>query len=160
VPHGLRKTTNGHALQVQRMTHGEAQPSTGDEIVRNLFRAYAGGDEPRLAELLEPGVVYHVPGRSPMAGAYRGRDQVLALWDRQKQYMGGKPYRVREVAMLAESDRVVLLTEVTAEREGRSLTFEGANAYRVTDGRVAEGRVFIFDLDAFDEFWAEMPPRV
>lgn len=145
--------------QIERMTGGDAIALAGTEIIRELFKAYADADAQRLAQLLDSEVVYHVPGRSAMAGDYRGREQVLALWDRQKQYMGGKPYRVNEVAMVTNGDHVILLTEVTADRDGHGVKFQGANAYRIKDGRVAEGRVFIFDLDAFDAFWAEMPAR-
>lgn len=145
--------------QIDRMTHGGVSAPASDEIIRDLFKAYADGDAERLRELLDPNVIYHVPGRSPMAGDYEGRNQVLALWDRQKRYMGGKPYRVKEVAMVTGGDHVVLLTEVTAARDGRQVTFRGANSYRVEDGRVVEGRVFIFDLEGFDAFWAAMPAR-
>lgn len=145
--------------QINRITLGGAQVGAGEVLIRDLFKAYANADQQRLTELLDPAVVYHVPGRSPMGGDYEGRDQVLALWDRQKQYMGGKPYAVRELAMVAGGEHVVLLTEVTADRGGRSVTFQGANVYGFKDGRVAEGRVFIFDLDSFDQFWAEMPAR-
>lgn len=145
--------------QIERMTQGTAPPSPAADLVRDMFDAYAKGDARRLSEVLDSNVAYHVPGRGPMAGDYLGRPEVLALWDRQKQYMGGQPYRVKQLATVAAGDLVVLLTEVTAERSGRSMTFQGANVYRISDGRVAEGRVFIFDLKSFDRFWAQMPPR-
>lgn len=145
--------------QIERMTQGTALAPSGEDLVREMFDAYAKADGRRLRETMDPEVVYHVPGRSPMAGDYRGREEVLALWDRQKQYMGGQPYRVKQLATVAGGNYVVLLTEVTAQRSGRSMTFQGANVYRISHGRVAEARVFIFDLNSFDGFWAQMPPR-
>lgn len=163
------READGIDVQLERMTQtsdqiapevpGSQAQQTPDHVIRNMFDAYAKTDQRRLSEVLDPGVVYHLPGRTLMAGEYRGPDEVLALWDRQKLYLGGKPYRVKQLAMVAGGEQAVLLTEVTAERGGRTLTFQGANVYRVRHGRVAEGRVFIFDVASFDEFWRDMPPR-
>ncbi len=162
----LVREAGGIDVQLERMTRNSDQFAPGsqaqqspDNVIRDMFDAYAKADQRRLFEVLDPSVVYHLPGRTLMAGEYLGPHEVLALWDRQKLYMGGKPYRVKQLAMVAGGEQVVLLTEVTAERDGRTLTFLGANVYRVRDGRVAEGRVFIFDVASFDEFWRDMPPR-
>ncbi|MCA1644452.1 MAG: nuclear transport factor 2 family protein [Chloroflexi bacterium] len=47
-----------------------------------MFEAYGRGDTATLRQVLAEKVVYHLPGRSPMAATYRGREEVLDLWDR------------------------------------------------------------------------------
>src|SRR5262249_29192615 len=40
-------------------------------------RFYAGGDQEHVRAMLSEDVAWHVPGRSAIAGDYRGRDEVL-----------------------------------------------------------------------------------
>lgn len=130
-----------------------------EDVIGAMFEVYRQGDESTLRQVLAEDVVYHLPGRSPMAGEYRGRDEVLALWDRQKAYLGGQPYRVEPLGTLADDHRVVLLASGQAEAPTGTLRWRAANVYQVRDGQVMECRVFIEDLYAFDEFWAGMPSR-
>jgi ketosteroid isomerase-like protein len=136
-----------------------AMAHPNEDVIRRMFEAYRRGDEATLRQVLAEDVVYHLPGRSPMAGAYRGRDEVLALWDRQKAYLGGQPYRVEPLGSVADDQHVVLLARGEAETNSQTLTWRAANIYQVRDGQVVECRVFIQDLYAFDEFWSGMPSR-
>ena len=128
-----------------------------EDVIRDLFLAYQRGDETALRRLLAEDVVYYLPGRSPMAGAYRGRDAVLALWDRQKAYLGGQPYRVEPLGSIADDQHLVLLAKGEAETDSQTLTWRAANVYQIRAGLVVDCRVFIEDLYAFDKFWAGMP---
>lgn len=130
-----------------------------EEVVRRMFEAYGRGDAATLRQVLAEDVVYHLPGRSPMAGVYRGRDAVLALWDRQQAYLGGQPYRVEPLATVADDRHVVLLASGEADAPAGSLRWRAANVYRIRGGQVVDCRVFVEDLYTFDQFWAEMPSR-
>lgn len=130
-----------------------------EELVRRMFEAYARADTATLRQVPAEDVVYHLPGRSPMAGEYRGRDEVLALWDRQKAYLGGQPYRVQPLGSVADDQHVVLLASGEAEGPTGTLRWRAANVYQVRDGQVVDCRVFIEDLYTFDGFWAGMPSR-
>lgn len=130
---------------------------SNEEVIRRLFDAYARADVAELRALLTEDVEYRLPGRSPMAGTYMGPEAVLALWDRQKAYLGGRPYRVSPIATVSDDEHVVLLAQGEAQREGAILTWRAANVYRVRDGRVRECQIFVDDLYVFDEFWAGMP---
>jgi ketosteroid isomerase-like protein len=135
------------------MAHGNA------EVVRAMFAAYASGDDATLRLVLADEVLYRLPGRSPMAGLYRGREEVLALWDRQKAYLGGRVYRVEPLGLVADDQHVVLLGSGEADGPAGKLLWRAANVYRVLAGQVVECRVFIEDLYTFDQFWAGMPGR-
>ena len=49
-------------------------------IVRELLDALERSDVAAIAGLLTDDVVYHFPGRSPVAGTYQGREAVLGLF--------------------------------------------------------------------------------
>jgi hypothetical protein len=49
----------------------------------------------------------------------------------------------------------MLMTRISARREGRTLDQPQAYRYRfAADGRIIEGRTIPIDLYAFDAFWA------
>ena len=50
-------------------------------LAQNEF--YAGGPSAGLRELLDPGVIWTVPGGSLIAGTYRGVDEVLRYFERR-----------------------------------------------------------------------------
>lgn len=134
----------------------ETATHSNEHVIRTMFDAYSRGDADTLRQVLAEGVFYHIPGRSPMAGSYRGRDAVLALWDRQKEAMGGQPYHVEFLGMLTGGERTVLLTSGRAEGQGTILTWRGVNEYTVRDGKVAECRLYVDDLYTFDDFWSSL----
>ena len=125
-------------------------------VIQEMFDAYGKGDASRLESIVAADVIYHLPGRT-IGGEYRGRRAVFDLWERQKAHMGGRVYKVGVLETLAAGDKVVTLIAGTAESSGRSLAWRGINFYRVSDGQVAECRVFIDDLYSFDDFWAGIP---
>jgi ketosteroid isomerase-like protein len=57
----------------------EAKAVVGDFLARQR-EMYAGGDSGPLEELLADDVVWHVPGTSPIAGDYRGRQAVIGYF--------------------------------------------------------------------------------
>ena len=45
------------------------------DVIRTLFDAYAREDNDTLRQVLAEDVVYHIPGRNPLSGDYRGRER-------------------------------------------------------------------------------------
>lgn len=116
-------------------------------------RAYAGGEMDAVREVLSDDVVWHVPGRSTVAGEHRGLEAVLAYFETRRRMTDATfTVTVRGTAMIG--DRVVQLADGRAERDGRTLTWSTAGVFRVVDGRVAECWLVPFDLYAFDEIWS------
>jgi uncharacterized protein len=50
------------------------------EIVRRGYDAFNNGDTSALAALIAENVVWHVPGRSSIAGDYHGRETTFAYF--------------------------------------------------------------------------------
>jgi ketosteroid isomerase-like protein len=117
-------------------------------------RFYAGEDNAdELRGFLAEDIAWHVPGRSPIAGDYRGMDQVLAYFaDRRARAKA--TFRIQPHGMLADDERVVHFARGHAERAGKTWEWETVGVFRLAGGRIAECWLLPFDQYAFDEIWA------
>ena len=117
-------------------------------------RFYAGEDNAgELREFLADDIAWHVPGRSPIAGDYRGIDAVLAYFaDRRAR--ANATFRIQPHGMLADDERVVHFAGGRAERAGKTWEWETVGVFRVQNGRIAECWLLPFDQYAFDEVWS------
>jgi hypothetical protein len=134
---------------------GAADPVS---VVRRFYdlqaRVYAGSaSADSLREVLAAGVVWHVPGTSPIAGEHRGVDAVLSYMETRRR-ITDSTFRVtvRGAAMIA--GRVVQLAGGSAVRDGREVSWETVGVFRVVEGRIAECWLVPFDQALFDEIWS------
>lgn len=116
-------------------------------------RFLAGGDVEPMLTLLADDVVWHVPGRSAIAGEHRGHEAVRAYLE-QRRARAADTFRIDVKALLSEGDLVIQLADGTVEREGRRSSWRTVGVFRVHGERIAECWVVPFDLYAFDEIWA------
>ena len=110
---------------------------------------YRGGDVEAVRELLAPDVVWHVPGTSPIAGDHRGRDAVIAYFERRRALAGGAMTIVAG-EQLVSGDTVIQLADGVI---GESLRWRTVGVYRFDGDRVAEAWLVPLDLAAFDAIW-------
>jgi RNA 2',3'-cyclic 3'-phosphodiesterase len=115
-------------------------------------RAYAHGDMDGVTELLSEEVVWHVPGRSAIAGEHRGRAAVLDYLAKRRE-MTNASFRVTVHGVAMIDDRVVQLARGRAERGGRELGWETVGVFSVRGGQIAECWLIAFDQAAFDDIW-------
>lgn len=116
-------------------------------------RAYAGEGIDGLRAVLADDVVWHVPGRSAIAGEHRGIEGVLAYLEKRRS-MTDSSFVVSVHGMSVIDGRVVQLAAGRAMRDGRELAWETVGVFRVADDRVAECWLIPFDQLAFDEIWS------
>jgi uncharacterized protein len=91
-----------------------------EELVRRDYDAFAREDMDTLRELFDPGIIWHFPGRSPLAGDHRGTDAVLGFFGRTMELTAGT-FRAELHDVLADDRHTVGMHQVTGEREGRTL---------------------------------------
>lgn len=115
-------------------------------------RAYARGDMDGVRDLLSEEVVWHVPGRSAIAGEHRGRAAVLDYLAKRRD-MTNASFRVTVHGVAMIDDRVVQLAGGRAERGGRELSWETVGVFSVRGGQIAECWLIPFDQAAFDDIW-------
>jgi ketosteroid isomerase-like protein len=123
-------------------------------LVRRGYEAFNIADMETLTELFDENASWYTPGRSPIAGEYRGRDAVFAQFGRYGGDTAGT-FRATLQHLLTDADgRVVGIHHNTAERNGKRLDLGCCIVFEIQDGRVISGREHFFDLYAWDEFWS------
>jgi uncharacterized protein len=118
--------------------------------IRDGYAAFAKGDFAVLTDLFADDVVWHVGGRSQLAGEYRGRDAVFAFFGKIMEVTEGS-FRLDVHAILADDEHAVALVFGTASRGGRSITDVAAHVFHLHDGKVTEYWNAPTDQYAFDE---------
>jgi ketosteroid isomerase-like protein len=123
-----------------------------DAAVRRLFDAFATRNGFALRGLFADDAVWTVPGRSVLAGVYRGRREVFRFLARLEQETDGT-YSSRLVDALASEERAAVVYRASGRRRGRALDLDQVLLFRFGDGRVTEVTALPCDPVAFDEFW-------
>ncbi len=122
-------------------------------LLRRGYEAFDKGDMATLTEIFAEDVVWHVPGRHPVAGVHKGRDAVFAAFAKFGQLSGGTLHLDLH-ALLADDEHAVALNRATAIRQGKQLNLLGADVFHVRNGKVSEFWAFSEDQRLDDEFWS------
>jgi ketosteroid isomerase-like protein len=120
-----------------------------EAVVRRMVDALQRADGAAIGELLSDDVVYYFPGRSPVAGTYRGRDEVLGLFRAFAGLLGAPP-RLSSHDVVASEAHVVELATHAAERDGQPYQWHAVRIYHVAEERITEIWLMIGDIYAFD----------
>jgi uncharacterized protein len=123
-----------------------------EEFLTRQSEMYAGGDLAPVEALLAEDVVWHVPGTSPIAGDYRGREAVTGYFRFRRQLAGGA-ILVARGGETHHSEALVQLADGRAQMGGREVVWRTAGVYRVADGRIAEAWLVPLDQEQFDRAW-------
>ncbi|MDH4177994.1 MAG: nuclear transport factor 2 family protein [Thermoleophilia bacterium] len=124
------------------------------EVVRRGYAAFNTADMDTLTELIDENASWHTPGRSPIAGDYRGRDAVFGQFGRYGGETVGTFKAELEQVFTGEDGRVIGLHHNSGERNGKRLDTDCCIVFEIEDGRITSGREHFFDLDNWDQFWA------
>jgi ketosteroid isomerase-like protein len=122
-------------------------------IVRKAYDDFAQGNIPAVFAAFDPGIVWHVPGHSPLSGDYRGHDQVGGFFQRTIELSAGA-FRIDVHNVLAEDDLVVVLATVNAQRNGISASFPEVHVWRMKDRKAIEFCEYQGDEQREDRFWS------
>ena len=115
--------------------------------------ALARGDLATAMSFYTDDCVFHYPGRNPLSGDYRGKDQVHALLDRAFQLTSGS-FKPEVHDILASDEHVAALVTVHAERDGRSVEWQSVDLFHVRNGKLSEHWVHEVDQGVVDRFWS------
>ena len=125
-----------------------------EELLRKGYDAFSKGDMETIRELFDPNIVWHAPGRSPMAGDYRGVDEVLQQFGKVFEMTGGT-FNLEIHDVLANDEHVTVLVRARGERNGKTLDDTSVQVWHVKDGKAAEQWLHSGDQYAADEFWSD-----
>jgi ketosteroid isomerase-like protein len=119
---------------------------------QNAF--YSGSDERPLRELLDPAIIWIIPGDNAIAGRYCGVPAVLDYMRRRRDLAGGSFRMHPGEVLVGDGDHVASLTDGTATIGGREHRWSTVGLYRVCDGRIAACTLLTADQATFDLIWS------
>jgi uncharacterized protein len=123
-----------------------------EALLRREYEARASRDDEALSGLLDEDVIWHVPGRSAIAGDYRGLDEVLAYTRRRRDMVDGT-FEITVHDVLANDEHGVVIATGRVTRSGKRFEWRAHGLYRFRDGQIAECWVLPEDQYTFDEIW-------
>jgi uncharacterized protein len=127
--------------------------SANQQLIERAYAAFAHGDVPTVLAAMADDILWHVPGRGPISGDFRGHEQVLGFFRRFMELSGGT-FRIVVDDVLAKDDRVVVLVTESAQRLGRAWSSPQVHAWTVKDGKATVFWQFQGDQQTEDEFWS------
>lgn len=125
----------------------------GIEVFKQVYEAFTTGDMDRLAELIAPDVVWHVPGTNLISGEYTSREAIFGCFNKIFELSKGT-YRPEIHDILANDDHTVALLHATARHGEKTLDQDYAFIFHVRDGQIAETWEAWTEGPAWNEFWS------
>ena len=121
--------------------------------MRRFYEAFRRGDLEALQRLMAPQFVWHIPGRSPVAGDHRGfagLARVISLF----MELSEGTLRGENHDIVSSPDHGVNLDRLTASRGSKKLDMPLAFVAHIENGRIAEAWDMPLDTRAWDDFWS------
>lgn len=125
-----------------------------EDLMRAGYEAFGRGDLDAVRETFAEDILWHAPGRSPMAGDYEGIDAVFEQFGKIFEMTNGT-FNLEIHDVLANDEHVVVLLTARAEREGKQLDDKSVQIWHVKDGKATEQWLHSGDQYANDEFWSD-----
>ena len=123
-----------------------------EELLRRGYAAFATGDLATVMSIFDEDIVWHSPGRSPLAGDYEGHQQVTEFFGKIFELSGGT-FRNEIHDILVNEEHAVVLLRSRAERPGKSFDATVCHVWHLSDGKATEFWNLTLDPYAADEFW-------
>ena len=121
-----------------------------EKLLRDADQAQAKGDMAVVASFYADDVIVHVPGKSSLAGEYKGKDQFLELYGR---FMERTPeYSFEPHAYLADDEHGIILQRSHYERGNETLDSNDTFVCHFRDGKISEFWFSSDDPYAVDAF--------
>lgn len=121
-------------------------------LVRRAYAAQAAGDLDSYLGLLTDDFALHIPGRSQIAGTFRGREAMRRHFADIARLSGGT-FRTSVHDVTGSDDHVMALVEAWAEQRGIVVELPRIHVWHVRDGMLSELWLHPVDQAAFDAYW-------
>ena len=93
-------------------------------------------------------------GKKPLAGDHEDREATFAQFGRYAGETGGTFKATLQGLLTGDGGRVIGIHRNAAERNGKRLDVDCCIVVELKDGRVTDGREYVYDHCASDEFWS------
>lgn len=143
-------------LAIATLIGGAAMAGTPEDnikVVRDFFTAYGADDLEGIAAVMDEDVKWHIPGRHPLSGTKKGRDEVLAFFAQ----LGAAGFQADPIYFGADETHVVDILRGWSNAEGKpNVDTTWALVYRIENGKIVEATNLSADQDAANTFfWSQ-----
>ena len=125
-----------------------------EEIVRQGYKAFGEGDMDTLRSLYAPDAVHIATGDNPLAGEYKGVDDILAYYGRLFELSDGTFTAELKSVRVEGDDTVVATHRDKGERSGKTLDQDETLTFTISDGKFTRLVEKHSDQAAYDTFWS------
>jgi len=122
--------------------------------IRRFYAAFARGDVAAAQAVFVADALWHVPGRSLIAGGHRGWESIAQNFLNRLRELSNGTFRVELLDVLVGESWAAALQHATATRGQKHLDITACQVMRLQDGKIAEVRGYYSDQYALDEFWS------
>jgi uncharacterized protein len=123
-----------------------------EAVLRAMYDAYYMGDGEAFLDVLADDVVFHALPGTPIAGTYRGKQEVAELLARIADATGGS-FTIDVHDVLANDEHGIGLVRARGEWEGRTLDEPLVHVTHIQDGKVTEFWSHPHDASKFSAFF-------
>jgi hypothetical protein len=123
------------------------------DVVRRGYEAFQKGDLAAFNGILADDCVWHVPGRSQLAGDKKGRQATVEYYGKLGELSAGT-IKVEVHDVFGNEEHVVGLQRVSAQRSGESYETTEVIVFHVAGGLITEAWEHPFNMYEQDELFA------
>lgn len=124
-----------------------------EELLRKGYAAYEKGDVETVMGLFADDILWHSPGRSPISGDHKGKEELMAFFGKKMELSEGT-FRERVEDVLANDNQAIGLVTFLAERGRKTLQMRTVHVVKVQEGKVTQFSEYYSDQHVWDAFWS------
>ena len=120
------------------------------QLATDLVAAFTRGDLATVATFFAPDAIWDLPGNGPLAGSYRGPEQIVGFLAKSYELSGGT-LALDLLTILGNDWGAVQVQRVTAKHNDRELDCVEVLAHEIADGAIVRTyhRPDQYAIDAF-----------
>jgi uncharacterized protein len=146
LPEGFKWSTPSGS---RRTMPSQGALHSNELLIRNAFEAFMRGDLATARAFFDPNVSWHVSGRGPLSGDFRGFDEIAAWGARLVERFEGT-FREELLDVVANESTAFQRVVYRGSRGVRSIEDLSVNVFRLERGKIVECWVLFADPYGFD----------
>ncbi len=124
------------------------------DVARRLLEAFSAADFEGMRATLDKNLAAYITNAQGEHDRVDGREEYLSRIEAMDLPSARFSVELTQAPVPVDFDQVLVMVEVRAKRDGRSLHNFAAHLLRVADGRVTEWRMVEAKPAESDEFWS------
>lgn len=118
------------------------------ELMDKYVSAMRSGQRELAYEFYADDILFHIPGRSALAGTRRGKAEAIGYINSALARAHGAKVELELIDVLSSAERVALMVRERFHLEHGVVDIRRTNVYRVDHDRIVE--VWIFEADQYE----------